>query len=242
MTHLTEQDLVLLYYQEPGAPVGAREHLRECAECAAAAESLARTLDICSEWALPEPPPDFGRSVWAGIAPRLEDRPARPWLPVRWLIPALCALVLGAFLVGRVSNRPSPALTAGLSDQARQRILAITLADHLDRAELLLTEISNTAVSGPDDTAIDFTSARFRAQDLVDEGRLILQTISGVRGETATSSLLDQVDRFMLEVANSPDRVSPEEVRTLQRRIGSGSLLFKVRIIQSNLRTEGQKS
>ncbi|MES1261001.1 MAG: hypothetical protein ABUS49_04625 [Acidobacteriota bacterium] len=239
MTHLTEQDLVLLYYGEPGAPADGRAHLRECVACRAAAASLARTLNICSEWTLPEPAPDFGRSVWAGIAPRLEDRPARLWLPLRWLVPALCALLLGAFLVGRISNRPAPALTAGLSDQARQRILAITLADHLDRAELLLTEISNTSA---DDTGADFSSARFRAQDLVDEGRLILQTISGARGETATSSLLDQVDRFMLEVANAPDRVSPEEIQTLQRRIRSGSLLFKVRIIQSNLRTEGQKS
>ena len=115
--------------------------------------------------------------------------------------------------------------------------MAITLADHLDRAELLLTEISNAT-----DTAPDFSSARYRAQDLVGEGRLILQTISAETGETATTSLLDEVERFMLEVANSPDRVTPEELQTLQRRMNSGSLLFKVRIIQSNFRTEGQKS
>ena len=236
--HLTEEDLVLLYYREPGLPGGAREHLRTCGTCSAAAESLAKTLNACDEWTVPEPPADFSRGVWAGVAPRLEPRARRSWLlPARWLVPAFCALLLAAFLIGRVSKKPEPALAAGLSDQARQRIMAITLADHLDRAELLLTEISNAT-----DTAPDFSSARYRAQDLVGEGRLILQTISAETGETATTSLLDEVERFMLEVANSPDRVTPEELQTLQRRMNSGSLLFKVRIIQSNFRTEGQKS
>ena len=51
----------------------------------------------------------------------------------------------------------------------------------------------------------------------------------------------DEVERFLIEIANSPDSVSPGEVREIQQRIGSGSLLFKVRIIESNLRTQGQK-
>jgi hypothetical protein len=49
------------------------------------------------------------------------------------------------------------------------------------------------------------------------------------------------VERFLLEVANAPDSVRPNELRELQQRIGSGSLLFKVKIIESNLRTRGQK-
>ena len=62
------------------------------------------------------------------------------------------------------------------------------------------------------------------------------------QGESATLSLLDEVERFTLEVANAPERASPEEINALRQRIDSGSLLFKVRIIESNLRTEGQKS
>jgi hypothetical protein len=54
--------------------------------------------------------------------------------------------------------------------------------------------------------------------------------------------LLDEVERFMLEVANSTEKLTPVEMRQLRERIGSGSLLFKVRIIESNLRNEGQKS
>jgi hypothetical protein len=102
---------------------------------------------------------------------------------------------------------------------------------------MLLTEISNAR----DTDAADFSPERTRAQDLVEEGRLMRQMLAS-RGESATLAFLDEVERFMLEVANSSDRIRPEEIQELQRRIGAGSLLFKVRIIESNLRTEGQKS
>ncbi|MDQ1468535.1 MAG: hypothetical protein QOJ99_15 [Bryobacterales bacterium] len=249
MKHLTEEDLVLLYYSEPEAPAHGQLHLRDCPECRGAAESLALTLNVCSEWVVPEPDAELGRSVWAQIAPQLEvqggshakrhwarhlwGRP-RPWL---WVAPALLALLLGTFYLGRVSKRVESPVMAGLSNAARQRILAISLADHLDRAEMLLTEISNAGDSG----AADISSARYRAQDMVDEGRLMRQSLAE-QGDTATLALVDEVERFLLEMANSPDNANAAEVQSIRQRIDSGSLLFKVRIIESNLRTEGQKS
>jgi hypothetical protein len=146
-------------------------------------------------------------------------------------VAAAAVLLIGAFLLGRGSRAPQPAILAGLSSQARERILEISLADHLDRAGMLLTEISNAG---------DFTSERGRAQDLVEEGRLMRQTLAR-QGTSPTLTFLDEVERVLLEVANAPDSVSPREVEELQQRIGSGSLLFKVRIIESNLRTQGQK-
>jgi len=238
MKHLTEEDLVLLYYKEPGVPDEAVLHLQACAECRAAASNLALTLNSLHECTVPEPGVDFGRSAWAQLAPRLQEPPRRFRFAWHWLAPAMCCLLLIAFVAGRISKRVEPSITAGLSDTARQRILAITIADHLDRTELLLTEISNTGDSAPP----DFVSTRGRAQDLVDEGRLLLQTLSHTGGETATTALLDEVERFMIEVANSPDHLSANEVSTLQRRIQSGSLLFKVRIIEANLRTKVQQS
>ena len=71
-------------------------------------------------------------------------------------------------------------------------------------------------------------------------GRLMRQTLAR-QGASPTLTFLDETERFLLEVANAPDSVSPREVRELQQRISSGSLLFKVRIIESNLRTQGQK-
>jgi hypothetical protein len=247
MKHLSEEDLILLYYNEPVGAAEARTHVAECTECKAAADSLAQTLDLCSEWGVPEPDAAFERSVWAGIAPALVAEPRRGFAS-RWFAPrvwvavtAAGILMAGAFVLGRVSGkrngRSGPAtVMAGLSSQARERILEISLADHLDRAGMLLTEISNTGT--PD--ARGFALERGRAQDLVEEGRLMRQTLE-MRGGSATLAFLDEVERFLLEVANAPDAVNPGEMREMRERIGSGSLLFKVRIIEANLRTQGQK-
>jgi hypothetical protein len=224
MKHLSEEDLILIYYGEPAVPGGA-QHLAECGQCKAAADALAQTLDLCNEWSVPTPDAGFERRVW--------DYRPRAWsLPRTWIaVAAAAVLLIGAFLLGRQSRTPQPSIVAGLSSQARERILEISLADHLDRAGLLLTEVSNEG---------DFTAERARAQDLVEEGRLMRQTLAH-RGVSPTLTFLDEVERVLLEVANAPDSVSPREVEELQQRIGSGSLLFKVRIIESNLRTQGQK-
>jgi hypothetical protein len=229
MKHLSEEDLILIYYGEPGVPEGSRAHLAECGQCKAAADSLAQTLDLCNQWTVPTPDAGFERRVW--------DSRRRSWsVPRAWLaVAAAVVLLTGAFLLGRGSRGPQhtiqPTILAGLSNQARERILEISLADHLDRAGMLLTEVSNEG---------DFSAERTRAQDLVEEGRLMRQTLAR-RGVSPTLTFLDEMERVLLEVANAPDSVSPGEVRELQERIGSGSLLFKVRVIESNLRTQGQK-
>jgi hypothetical protein len=225
MKHLSEEDLVLMYYGEPGAPDGAHAHLAECGECRAASDSLAQTLNLCNEWSVPTPDAGFERRVW-------KYRP-RVWsMPRAWVAVAAAAVVLIAvFLLGRQSKSPQPSIMAGLSDQARQRILEISLADHLDRTGMLLTEISNGG---------EFAAERGRAQDLVEEGRLMRQTLAR-QGASPTLTFLDEVERFLIEVANTPDSVSASEVREFQQRIGSNSLLFKVRVIEANLRTQGQR-
>jgi hypothetical protein len=225
MKHVSEEDLILIYYGEPGVPDGAYSHLAECGQCKAAADSLAQTLDFCNEWKVPTPDAGFERRIW--------QYRATGWsMPRVWMgVAATIVILIGAFLLGRGSIVPQPTIFAGLSNQARERILEISLADHLDRAGMLLTEISNSG---------DFAAERGRAEDLVEEGRLMRQTLAR-QGVSPTLTFLDEVERCLLEVANAPDSVGPREVRELQQRIGSGSLLFKVRIIESNLRTQGQK-
>lgn len=233
MRHLTEDDLVLLYYDEPGAPHQARVHLAQCPECRAAAESLAQTLDVCNALAVPEPDAQFGRSVWARLVPQLESR-RKPFAPRFWITAAaMAALMIAAFLAGRFSWQPAPAITAGLSAQARERILAISVADHLERAQLLLTEISNMS----DTDAAELAADRSHARDLANENRLMRQVILSSHENAGMAPLLDDVGRFVLEVANAPDKVTAADVRDLKLRLDSESLLFKIRILETNLRT-----
>ena len=223
MKHLTEEDLVLLYYSEPLAN---SDHLAECATCRQSYAALARTLDACNDWNPPEPDPVFLARLQRQVTPKpnLIVMPRYVWLA------AAAALILSiTFFAGRASRKPvsTPAIMAGLSQDARARILAITLADHLDRAELLLTEIANSS---------DISDDADRARDLVSEGRLLRQTITGPTGD-----LLDEVERFMLDVANAPDTITPVQLTEWRERINSGSLLFKIRILQSNLRQKEEK-
>jgi hypothetical protein len=239
MTHLTEEDLILAYYNEPGASQ-AQAHLAVCPECREAAESLARALSVCSEWTVPERPSDFGRDVWLRLTPQLDVQPvSRGWRgifavhPVRVFAMAagFAVLLTAVFLAGRYSRPAEPRVLAGLSDRARERILGIAVADHLDRVQILMTEMANETGTNPDTLDAD----KARAEDLVQEGRLVRQSLAA-RGETATTSFLDEVERFLIETAHTPDSASAAEVRELHDRIEAGSLLFKVRVVESNLR------
>ncbi len=224
MNHLTEEDLVLLYYSEPAA-AESRSHLAACSTCREAFSSLRQTLDICNSFEPPEPDPAFLASLPRFITPKVVDiAPRRS--RVAWLAAAAAVILSVAFFAGRASRQP-PVVVAGLSQEARARILTITLADHLDRTELLLTEIANSA-----DPAVGGD----RARDLVSEGRLLRQSVTGATGE-----LLDEVERFMLDVANSPDNKSAVQLAQWRGRINQASLLFKVRILQSNLRQKEDK-
>ncbi len=244
MNHLSEEDLILLYYGEPGAPRQAKAHLAECAECRTAAASLAQSLTLCNDLAVPERSSEFGRDMrdtWTRLVPALSPQaePKRGWRVPVWLTAtALAVLLVAVGVAGRLS-RPTPAplpVLAGLSDQARERILAITVADHLDRVQNLLTEIDDDNGAGPN----AFGDNRARAEDLVQEERLMRQSLA-IRGHTATTNFLDEVETVLTEAAHTPDSASAEQVRDLRDRIEAGSLQFKVRVVESNLRNEEQK-
>jgi hypothetical protein len=187
---------------------------------------------------------EFGRDVWTQLVPQLDPlQPAKARVPVPYpgerggsCDPVDRSLLCRKIFSGKALAAFYAPVMAGLSDQARERILAIAVADHLDRVQMLLTEIADGNGGGPEGFSID----RERAEDLVQEGRLMRQTLAA-QGETATTGFLDEVERFLIEAAHTPDNATAQEVGELRDRIESGSLLFKVRIVESNLRNEEQK-
>jgi len=240
MRHLSEEDLILLYYSEPDAPEDAREHLRECRDCANAADVLKRTMELCDAVPVPEPAADFNERLWARLQPKLTGSTPRPAAWKWWLVPAfgLAAALIALVIVNparRVTPVSSGSPSVALSDVARDRILAMSLADHFDRSQMLLTELENTSDVSPN----ELEPLRSRAQDLVDESRLMREWIARGAHKTALP-VMDEVDRVLMETANAGGR--PEEIRSLREQIGADSLLFKVRIVEANLRTEGQRS
>ncbi|MBV9611898.1 MAG: hypothetical protein JO091_05470 [Acidobacteriaceae bacterium] len=78
-----------------------------------------------------------------------------------------------------------------------------------------------------------------RARDLVDENRLLRQTALHL-GNAAYSGLLDDLERMLLNLANSPRDLPPDELHAVQQRIESEGLLFKLRITSADARRKEQ--
>ncbi|MGH9369913.1 MAG: hypothetical protein ACRD15_00110 [Vicinamibacterales bacterium] len=250
MTHLTDDDLVLQYYGELPAPqkAEAAAHLESCHRCRADYSRLQRELGTLDERVLSQatdPPPSFERTVWARLEPHLrrEHRGRLDWM--RWsraplaLAASVLILVAGAFFAGRALSPNPPATpvdTATISGaQIRERILLVDLGEHLDRSQMVLVEL----VSSEGEGSVDISGERARAEELIASNRLYRQTAEDT-GDIAISQLLDEIERVLTEVAASPERVSPQDLAAVQRRIESRDLLFKLRVVSSEVR-ERQK-
>jgi anti-sigma factor RsiW len=244
--HLTEDELILHYYGEtaPALEQRAAAHLEACGPCRGEYMRLQHVLGVIDESAVAvEPSPSFERTVWARLEPNL--RPAqRSWMS--WvmspaplgLAAAVVVLVVGAFFAGRALSpapAPSAAATAAAVEQIRERILLSDLGEHLDRSQMALVEL----VSVDEDATGDISGERSRAEQLVADSRLYRQTAEST-GDVALSELLDEIERVLTEVAASPESGSSRDLADVRRRIESRDLLFKVRVVSSDIR-ERQK-
>lgn len=187
-----------------------------------------RTIElVTSSMPVPERGEDYGRQVWARIAPKLAEASVhrvfsfatlRPWA----LAASVLVLVAGAFVVGRATSRPPE---APLTADARRRILLVAVGDHLERSRMVLLEYVN---AGPEEAG--GAHERAWAEELVASNRLYRQTASR-SGEPGVAEILDQLERVLLEIANSPAPATPEAREALRRRIDSEGILFKIEII-----------
>jgi len=55
------------------------------------------------------------------------------------------------------------------------------------------------------------------------------------------ASTLDELERVLLDVANSPDEVTPAQFESIQKRIAAQGILLKVRVVQQELRSEAKQ-
>jgi hypothetical protein len=243
--HLTDDDLVLHYYGEmsPAEDAAAAAHLAHCAACRGELTKLQRVLGVVDGAALAvDPPEGFERTVWARLEPSLrrDERRGYAWLALTPAPLALAAAVLvlvgASFLAGRMFQAPP---TGGSRDaaapvsaaQVRERILLVDLGDHLDRSQMVLVEL----VSADTDGALDISAERARAEQLVADNRIYRRTAAET-GERAVSDLLDELERVLVDVAASPERLTSDQLDEVRRRIESRGLLFKVRVVSSEVR------
>jgi hypothetical protein len=237
MKHLKEEQLILYFYGESAArdAAAAEEHLAACAECRAQLAALQRDLAVV-ETATPAVPArddSYGAHVWSRVAPRLDQRPEpafdwRAWfhMPrVAWA-GAMAALLLVAFLAGRWVRFGAPEGTVS-PEQAKQvseRVLYSAVGEHLERSQMLLVELANAPGQG----RVNIATEQQWADDLVEANRLYRET-ADVAGQAGLASVLDDLERVLVEVRNSPPEMSPDELAGMRKRIDN--VLFKVRVL-----------
>jgi len=241
MEHPKEEELIA--YRDGGR--SGREnisaHLQSCAECRAALEKIEAVFAAMDSLPVPDPGENYGQRVWAAISPRLPEKQPRWWesfFAPRRLIAAgaMAALVVGAFFLGRL-HPPEPGKTVETVDTAkvRERVLVVAVGNHLNKSEMLLIELSNAQTNPASGKLVNISAEQHRAEDLLEENRLYRQTALK-EGDQVMASTLDELERVLLDVANSPDQVTPARFESMQKKLESRGILFKVRVIQQGLR------
>ena len=258
VSHPSDEDLVLFFYGEADAGNAVAVHLESCESCRASLDSLRRTLAVVDRHRVPERGTAYGGEVWARVQERLE-RPRSPgwlaWFAPRRLLLAggLAVLLVAAFVAGRFSSQPAqapstqvagktpgqnggPANAATPAQTVRDRVLLVAVGDHLERSQMVLVELMNRPVDGP----VDISDTQEWARELVPTNRLIRETADEAN-EPVVADVLDALERTLVEIANSPSELSKTEFEQVRQRIDGQGLVFKIRVIDSQVREREQK-
>jgi hypothetical protein len=245
MSHLTEEQLVAHYFAEDANRVAAETHLRICSRCEQAYEEISNALAVRA----PEPPPresGYGKRLWHSI-----EAPLRPYPPTkrryfswpRLVLAGACLLALAAAFIGGSlwqTSRSHPSEAASPA-QAKERVVLFVLDDHLDRSERLLVELSHAGGENRDpDNSLQADSLQAEAKQLLPDNRLYRQAVSG-GGDPMMAAALDHLERVLLEVANSPDKLNSADIARIEREMNTDSLLFQVRALRARTSRQGTK-
>lgn len=241
MKHISEDDMILYHYGEVEESTDMRRHLEACSECAAQWRQLQAVMAAMEPAAVPERGEEYGAQVWHQVRHRLpEKREAQGWRA--WLQPqrlvfagGLAAIVLAAFLAGRMSQAPVPQQQlAGSTAAQKERVLLVAVGNHLERSQMVLVELVN-AEPGKATSKLDISNEQAQARELVTANRLYRQTAQR-SGEPAVNELLSELERVLVEIANGPSEVDATQLEQIRKQIQSQGILLKVRIIGEKVR------
>jgi hypothetical protein len=241
--HLSEEQIILHYYGDAEDPSVIEQHLAQCTECNTEFARLKSLLAGIEPLEVPEPAPSFEEKTWLTLRDKLPEK--RNGLLQRifgaqqkWAFAGVMALLLVvAFMAGRFWPHPSPPIVAQhqqAPDNANpQRVVLVAVGDHLEKSQMLLVEIMNADGKGP----INFSSEQAEARDLLDNNHLY-RVSAQQSGDPQVARLLDQLGRVLAEIANGPSKVSPDDLQQVRHSIQSEGLLFKIRVVGSEVNSK----
>ncbi|KAA6456953.1 hypothetical protein DYQ86_24240 [Acidobacteria bacterium AB60] len=246
MKHLTDEQLIEHYFGEGANRVMVETHLRICSRCEQVLEDITSALEVRG----PEPPArdaQYGDRLWQSIQAPLTPYPGDPrrarfswrisWPRTPWpslVLAGACLLALAAaFFSGSLWERLRPhpnqaANSAQAPAQVKERVVLVILGDHLDRSERLLVQLNHAGAATPQ--SVD--ALRAEARQMLPDNRLYRQAISAQSDPTMTAAL-DHLERVLLEVANAPDQLDPDDIARIEHEMNTDSLLFQIRVLRA---------
>jgi hypothetical protein len=241
MKHLSEEQIVLHYYGDADETAEIEGHLAGCTECRAEFARVQSTLRQIEPLEVPEPPSSFEEKAWLNLRDRLPEKGGflRKLLgsQQKWALAGAMVLLLAtAFLAGRFWPRPIQQIAQQPAQANPQRIVLVAVGDHLERSQMLLVEVMNSDTKGP----INFSSEQAEARDLLDSNHLY-RVSAQQSGDPQVARLLDQLGRVLAEIANGPAEVSPGDLEQVRHTIQSEGLLFKVRVVGSEVNSRARR-
>jgi len=232
MRHFSEEELIAYQLHESSDTTAICSHLENCPECADISESIAETLRIFSAESAPQP--DMERN-WQRLRGNLsvltpERRRGFEWMRWSWAWPAaglataalILVTVFGVLFHRSGETRRNVAvnghgpITVEPADPA--------IANHLDAAERLLTEVNNT--SGPlDDTT------REQAHSLLLQNAIYVRNARD-SGALAEAAVLENFGRVLTTLDNEPP--TQHSTWRLRLEMNTSGLLLDIRILRQN--------
>jgi hypothetical protein len=232
MKHFSEEELIAYQLHESSEEGAISRHLESCSECADLSESIAETLRVFS--ADPVPQPDLEHN-WQRLRGNLSVlTPARrsvfELLRSQWMWPAAgfvaAALVLFTVFGMRIHRNSEVKHNLAINGHGPLTTQPVNpaVANHLDAAERLLTEVNNSA--GP----LDETT-REQARSLLLQNAVYVRNARD-NGDLAEASVLENFGRVLTTLDNEPP--TPHSTWRLRLEMNTSGLLLDIRILRQN--------
>lgn len=243
MKHLTDDELILYFYGEARRRAGQiDQHLGECAECAAVYRDIAGTLTLVSTPDAPARGEHYGEEVWQRIRYQLPEQEHVGWFAwMNWhrtALAAAAALLIVAAGASRLwtaratpaAVRPAATIAETTPADVSERVRLAAIGDHLDQSERVLLDVANAQGK-----SIDVSAQQKWAAALIDDNRLYRDAAAHA-GDQDIATLLDELERSLLDIVHGPSRLTPAELDRALVRLDAATLLFKIRVIADELR------